>query len=159
MVFGTGAFLYSHGMCRGWNGETLAEIQYPRGSWRTLFLGSDNRVRLTRPDGGLVLTTVFPRGTPVQDVPVEDASETHVGTVRRRGRDYTVEDASAMTIGDIRVDRNNHVMTDLQRRTIALGSERPDAWRIDLQPGISETDTRLFLAFVMAIDEANTRPG
>jgi hypothetical protein len=152
MLFGTGGFLYVNGMCRDWNGGILAETRYPRSSWRTLFLTTDDRVRLHRPDGELLLTTVFPDGTTVRDVPVEDASGTSVGTIRKRGADFTVENASKMRIGDIRVDRNSHVMTDLRRQTVALGAERPDAWRIDLRPGISDTETRLFLAFIMAMD-------
>lgn len=160
MVFATGEFLYSNGICRDWHGRTLAEIQHPRrGSWRTLFLTGDDRVRLLRPDGGLVLTTVFAGETAVRDVPVEDSSEKPIGIIRKRGGDFAVEDASGVTIGGIHIDRNNHVMSDLRRQTIALGAEGPDAWRIDMRPGISDTDARLFVAFVMVMDEALHRPG
>ncbi|MEO3826960.1 hypothetical protein [Actinomadura sp. B10D3] len=159
MLFGTGEFLYYQGVCRAWNGELLAEIRQPRGSWRTLFLGAGDRVRLARPDGAPILTTVLPRGTPVRDVPVEDASRTLVGTIRRRGRDFIVENSLSVPIGDIRFDRNTHVMTDLHRHSIALGAQRPDsAWRVDLRPGISNTDARLFLAFVMVMDETSRTP-
>ncbi|URM96344.1 hypothetical protein LUW76_19530 [Actinomadura madurae] len=160
MLFGTGEFLYSQGMCRGWNGEILAEIRQPRGSWRALFLGAGDRVRLARPDGAPILTTVLPRETPVRDVPVEDASGTLIGTIRKRGRDFTVENSLSVPIGDIRFDRNTHVMTDLHRHSIALGAQRPDnAWRIDLRPGIPDTDARLFLAFVIVMDETLRRTG
>jgi hypothetical protein len=154
MLFGTGEFFYSQGTCRGWNGEILAEARQPRGSWRTLFLGAGDRVRLARPDGAPILTTAIPRETAIRDVPVEDPSGAPIGTIRKRGRDFIVENNLSVPIGDIRYDRNTHIMTDSHRHPIARGTPRPDnVWRIELRPRISDRDACLFLAFVMVMDE------
>ncbi|WP_030173570.1 hypothetical protein [Spirillospora albida] len=159
MLFSTGELLYANGTFANWAGEVLAEMRHPRGTWRTLFLTTDDRVRLVRPDGDLVLRTVLPDGSTVRRVPVEDALEDPCGTVRRHRRGYTVEDSSGAPTGTIAVDGNTYVMSDAQQQAMGSGTERPDAWQIELSPRISDTGARLFLAFVMAMDEALHHPG
>lgn len=164
-LLGTHELLYPHGELKDWNGRRYAELRYPRGSWRTLFMTSDTKVRLIRPDGSALVAIEPPDSPTIKTFPVWDGGNERIGTFERRRRlsfkdSFEVLDANGTLIGTAQGNGSDsqYKFSDSTDRQIAVcGLQGADTWSIDLVPDLSKTWTLLVIGFAIAAGEAATK--
>ncbi|MFI0350670.1 hypothetical protein [Actinomadura sp. 9N407] len=165
-LLGTRELLYSHGDLKDWDGTSFADLRYPRGTWRTLFMTTDQKVRLIRPDGSVLLSIERPEGRKVKTVPVWDGQDQRVGTIKSQGglrltsEAFNVLDGAGDILGAIRGShaRQKYEVFEADDQKVASTVLQGDTWAIDLEPNLTDDWTRLIVGFTVAAMEADLNP-
>jgi hypothetical protein len=159
-LFGTGELLFSDDVFTNWDGDTLAKLERPRQTWRSMFTRG-GALRIVHADGSTLCELPDVEGEDVDEVritPLYDAPSALVKKKRRLSPlklEFTVQDDTGAPMGALKTSPAWHSLDaeDPSGTPIANARLNGHSWTLDLQPNATRAWQLVMLALVVIADE------